>query len=99
MNIPIETLVQYGLPTVLLSILVIGLWRGSKHIVAWIKPLVQTIMGKHLELIDTLKSNSTEQKEAISAIRDHLSKQSDEMEKQSGLLFSLNETVTNRGVP
>ncbi|MDB4786203.1 hypothetical protein OAG36_00565 [bacterium] len=81
MEILVEKAVQYGLPTVLLSVLVIGIWRGSKHIAYWIKPIIENIANKHLELVDTLKINSEETKDALTNINSHMKAQTVTLEK------------------
>jgi hypothetical protein len=83
MNIPVETIIQYGLPTALLSVLVIGLWRGGHKIAGWVKPVIENVTNKHLELVDTLKTNSTETKNTLASIETH-------MEIQSGILKEIN---------
>jgi len=75
MDAPVEKLFQYGLPTVLLAVFVVGLWKSGNKVTAWIKPIIEKVTSDHLDLVSALKTNAVETKETLSDINIHLAEQ------------------------
>ncbi len=54
-----QEVTRFGLPTFILAAVALALWRFS----AWFGPKADTVIAKHVELIDTLKTQLPAQTE------------------------------------
>lgn len=96
MNEWLDLAKTFGIPTVMLFGLSMGVWRTLAWLGSWVKPLVEKMAAQHIEFVDHVQRCTDCQTEAIIEVRELVSRKTDAIEIQTETISELRKIIESQ---